>query len=92
MVLTGTAIGQKTMTEEARAGLRAGRQVQVAGAGNGVGARVAALAGPATSADRIALIQQVPRATNPEGFLRAARFLASKTYTPDFAARLTMRS
>ena len=90
MVLTGTAIGQRDMTDDARAKLLAAREAQVASGGYGFGERVAALVGPATDAETIALIQHVLRATNPEGFLRAARFLASNTYTPDFAARLTM--
>jgi pimeloyl-ACP methyl ester carboxylesterase len=90
MVLTGTAIGQRGMTDEARANLLASRQAQVAAGGYGFGDRVAALIGPDTSKETIALIQHVLRATNPEGFLRAARFLASNTYTPDFASRLTM--
>jgi pimeloyl-ACP methyl ester carboxylesterase len=90
MVLTGTAIGQRGMTDEARANLLATRQAQVAAGGYGFGDRVAALIGPDTSEETIALIQHVLRATNPEGFLRAARFLASNTYTPDFAPRLTM--
>jgi pimeloyl-ACP methyl ester carboxylesterase len=90
MVLTGTAIGQRDMTDKARANLLAARQAQVAGGGYGFGERVAALVGPGASAETTALIQHVLRATNPEGFLRAVRFLASNTYTPDFAARLTM--
>jgi len=90
MVLTGTAIGQRDMTDEARAKLLAARQIQMAGGGYGFGERVAALVGPAASTETIALIRHVLQATNPEGFLRAARFLASNTYTPDFAARLTM--
>jgi pimeloyl-ACP methyl ester carboxylesterase len=90
MVLTGTAIGQRDMTDAARATLLATRQAQVAAGGYGFGERVAALVGPDASAETIALIQHVSWATNPEGFMRAARFLASNTYTPDFAARLTM--
>jgi len=90
MVLTGTAIGQREMTEEARANLIAARRLQVAEGGYGFGERVAALVGPDASAETIALIRHVLRATNPEGFLRAARFLATNTYTPDFAARLDM--
>jgi len=90
MVLTGTAIGQRDMTDEARAKLLAARQAQVADGGYRFGERVEALVGPDASAETVALIQHVLRATNPEGFLRAARFLASNTYTPDFAARLTM--
>jgi pimeloyl-ACP methyl ester carboxylesterase len=90
MVLTGTAIGQREMTEDARAKLLAARQAQVANGGYGFGERVAALVGPDASEEAIVLIQQVLRATNPDGFMRAARFLASNTYTPDYAARLEM--
>lgn len=90
MVLTGTAIGQRDMTDTARATLLAARQAQVASGGFGFGDRVAVLVGPDASEETIGLIQHVLRATNPEGFLRAARFLASNTYTPDLAARLGM--
>jgi pimeloyl-ACP methyl ester carboxylesterase len=90
MVLTGTAIGQRDMPREARAKLIAARQAQVADGGYGFGARAAALVGPDASEQTIALIKYVLRATNPNGFMRAVRFLASNTYTPDFAARLTM--
>jgi pimeloyl-ACP methyl ester carboxylesterase len=90
MVLTGTAIGQRDMTDAARASLFAARQAQVAGGGYGFGERVAALVGPAASEETIGLIRHVLQATNPDGFMRAVRFLASNTYTPDFSARLTM--
>jgi pimeloyl-ACP methyl ester carboxylesterase len=90
MVLTGTAIGQRDMTEEMREKLMAARQAQVAGGGYGFGARAEALVGPDASEQAIAVIQHVLQATNPDGFMRAVRFLASNTYTPDFAARLTM--
>ena len=62
----------------------------MAGGGYGFGERATALVGPDATAETIALIRHVLRATNPEGFLRAVRFLASDTYTPDFAARLDM--
>ena len=90
MVLTGTAIGQRSMTDTARAALLEIRRAQVAAGGFGFGDRVAALVGPNASAETTGLIQHVLRATNPEGFLRAARFLTSSTYTPDFAERLMM--
>jgi pimeloyl-ACP methyl ester carboxylesterase len=90
LVSTGTAIGQRDMTDAARAALLAMRAAQVAGGGYGFGERVAALVGPNAPTETIAAIQHVLRATNPEGFMRAVRFLASNTYTPDFAARLTM--
>jgi pimeloyl-ACP methyl ester carboxylesterase len=90
MVLTGTAIGQRDMAQDARAQLIAARRDQVADGGYGFGARAAALVGPDASEQTIAMIQHVVRATNPDGFMRAVRFLASNTYTPDFAQRLTM--
>jgi len=90
MVLTGTAIGQRDMAEESRTKLIAAREIQVAEGGYGFGARAKALVGPDASEQTIAVIQHVLRATNADGFMRAVRFLASNTYTPDFAARLTM--
>ena len=90
MALTGTAIGQRSMAPEAKAALLAARQAQVAGGGYAFGERVSALVGTDASPETIAMIQHVLRATNPEGFMRAARFLASNTYTPDFSTRLTM--
>jgi pimeloyl-ACP methyl ester carboxylesterase len=90
LVMTGTAIGQRDMAEAMRLDMVAAREAQVAGGGYGFGARVAALVGPAASEQTVALIQHVLCATNPDGFMRAVRFLTSNTYTPDFAARLTM--
>jgi pimeloyl-ACP methyl ester carboxylesterase len=90
MVLTGTAIGQRGMADDARAQLIAARHAQISGGGYGFGERTKALVGPDTSEQTNALIRHVLRATNPDGFMRAVRFLASNTYTPDFAARLSM--
>ena len=90
MMLTGTAIGQRGLSPEDRARLLETRAAQVASGGYGFGERVAALIGPNAPAETVALIRHVVRATNPKGFMQAARFLASNTYTPDFAARLTM--
>jgi pimeloyl-ACP methyl ester carboxylesterase len=90
MVLTGTAIGQRAMTQDAYAALIATRQAQVTGGGYAFGQRAQALVGPDASEQTLALIRHVLRATNPQGFMQAVRFLASDTYTPDFARRLTM--
>jgi pimeloyl-ACP methyl ester carboxylesterase len=90
LVMTGTAIGQRDMAEATRSNLIAAREAQVAAGGYGFGTRAAALLGPDASEQTIAMIQHVLRATNPDGFMRAVRFLTSNTYTPDFAARLTM--
>lgn len=90
LAMTGTAIGQRDMTEQMRSKLIAARQAQVAAGGYEFGARAKALVGPDASEQTIAIIRHVLRATNPDGFMRAVRFLASNTYTPDFAAGLTM--
>jgi pimeloyl-ACP methyl ester carboxylesterase len=90
MVLTGCAIGQRDMPAETREAALAARSAQVAGGGYGFGARVAALLSAQASADTVALVQDVLRATNPRGFMQAVRFGLSDTYTPDFADRLTM--
>jgi pimeloyl-ACP methyl ester carboxylesterase len=90
LVMTGTAIGQHDMAEGARSELITVREAQVAGGGYGFGTRAKALVGPDASDQTVAMIQHVLRSTNPDGFMRAVRFLTSNTYTPDFATRLTM--
>lgn len=90
MVLTGTGIGRRDLTEAARSAAIAAREAQVAGGGYGFGDRVSALLGPHASAETIALVQHVLRATNPRGFLQAARFGLLPGSTLDFADRLRM--
>jgi pimeloyl-ACP methyl ester carboxylesterase len=58
--------------------------------GYGFGDRAAALLGSAASADTLALVRQTLRATNPAGFMQAARFIA-EAGMPPLAAGLTMR-
>jgi hypothetical protein len=57
--------------------------------GYGFGDRATALLGSAASADTLALVQQTVRATNPAGFMQAARFIA-EAEMPPLAAGLTM--
>ena len=57
--------------------------------GYGFGDRAAALLGSAATADTLALVQQTLRATNPAGFMQAARF-AAEAEMPPLAAGLTM--
>ena len=57
--------------------------------GYGFGDRATALLGSAASADNLALVQQTVRATNPAGFMQAARFIA-KAAMPPLGAGLTM--
>jgi len=90
MVLTGTGIGRKDLSDADRAAALRARETQIAGGGYGFGGRVAALLGASASAETIALVQATLRATNPRGFLQAARFGMLPVSGLDFADRLTM--
>ena len=57
--------------------------------GYGFGDRATALLGSAATPDTLALVQQTVRATNPIGFMQAARFI-SEAEMPPLAAGLTM--
>ena len=75
-VFTGTSIAQDASPEERARGLEA-RVRMVERGGYGFGERVAALLGAAASAETAALVQHTLRATNPVGYMQAARFIAS---------------
>jgi pimeloyl-ACP methyl ester carboxylesterase len=87
-VFTGTSIAQGTAPEE-RARIAEGRAKMIAQGGYGFGARAEALLGSRASADTLRLVQHTLRATNPRGFMRAARFIASGGMPP-LGAGLTM--
>jgi pimeloyl-ACP methyl ester carboxylesterase len=72
-VFTGTSAARRTSPEEQRASI-AGRQQMIARGGYGFGDRADALLGSAASAETLALVQHTLRATNPAGFMQAARF------------------
>ena len=57
--------------------------------GYGFGERVAALLGAAASPQTISVVQHTLRATNPTGFMQAARFVTGGE-TPPLGAGLTM--
>jgi pimeloyl-ACP methyl ester carboxylesterase len=73
-VFTGTSVAQDQSPEE-RARALAAREAQVASGGYGFGERVAALLGSRASPETAAIVQHVLRATNPKGFMQAARSL-----------------
>ena len=83
-VFTGTSISQGTAPEEAE-----GRAKMIAQGGYGFGARAEALLGSRASADTLRLVRHTLRATNPRGFMQAARFIASGGMPP-LGAGLTM--
>lgn len=87
-VFTGTNIAGSTTAEE-RAQALAARAQSVARGGFAFGARVAALLGSAATPDIGARVQHTLRATNPAGYMQAARFAASGDMTP-LAAGLRM--
>ena len=87
-VFTGTSIPQGMSPEERARGVEA-RARMIERGGYGFGDRAAALLGSATAADTLALVQQTLRATNPVGFMQAARFLA-QAEMPPLADGLTM--
>src|SRR6516165_4696361 len=87
-VFTGTSIPHRTSSEERARSIEA-RARMIERGGYGFGDRAAALLGSAASAETLALVQQTVRATNPVGFMQAARFIA-EAEMPPLAAGLTM--
>lgn len=90
MVLTGAGIGRKGLSEAERATALAAREAQVAAGAFSFGDRVTALLGPHASEETTDLVRHVLRATNPRGFLQAARFGLRPVSSLDFVDRLTM--
>jgi pimeloyl-ACP methyl ester carboxylesterase len=87
-VFTGTSIPDGTPPEE-RARTVEVRARMIERGGYGFGDRATALLASAASADTLALVQQTLRATNPYGFMQAARFIA-KAEMPPLGAGLAM--
>jgi pimeloyl-ACP methyl ester carboxylesterase len=71
-VFTGTSVVQNLSAAESARAVEA-RAAQVARGGYGFGERAAALLGSQAPAETIAIVQHVLRATNPKGFMQAAR-------------------
>jgi pimeloyl-ACP methyl ester carboxylesterase len=87
-VFTGTSVSvERPMPERAR--MVEARAAQVANGGYGFGERAAALLGSHASAATFAIVQHALRATNPQGFMQAARFGANADVSP-LGAGLTM--
>jgi pimeloyl-ACP methyl ester carboxylesterase len=87
-VFTGTSIPHSTSSEERMQSVEA-RARMIERGGYGFGDRAAALLGSAATADTLTLVQQTLRATNPAGFMQAARFIA-EAEMPPLGAGLTM--
>ena len=80
-VFTGTSIAHGATPEE-RSRIAEGRAQMIARGGYGFGTRAEALLGSSASADTLRLVRHTLRATNPRGFMQAARFIASGGMPP----------
>ena len=87
-VFTGTSIPHGTSPEERARSIEV-RARMIERGGYGFGDRAPALLGSAATAQTLALVQQTVRATNPAGFMQAARFIA-EAEMPPLNAGLTM--
>ena len=87
MALSSPGVARDRSPEE-RAGSVAARAQMIERGGYGFGDRVAALLGSAASPETVALVQHTLRATNPAGFMQAARFGGAGR--PPVGAGLTM--
>ena len=80
-VFTGTSVAQG-MTKEERARTLRAREEMIARGSYAFAARASALFGSRASAETAALVEHTLRATNREGFLQAARFIAAADMPP----------
>lgn len=87
-IFTGTSVARPITAVDREQTLRA-RAAMIETGGYRFGDRVAALMGSAASPQTISLVQQTLRATNPAGFMQAARFSTSGN-APPLGAGLTM--
>jgi pimeloyl-ACP methyl ester carboxylesterase len=86
-VFTGTSLPKELADDRARD--LAARAKMIERGAYAFGERAAALVGPCVSADTLALVKQIARATNPSGFMQAARFVTSGDMPP-LGSGLTM--
>jgi 3-oxoadipate enol-lactonase len=80
-VFTGTSVARTASPEERTQALKA-RAAMIERGSYAFGERVAALLGSAASPETIILVQHTLRATNPAGFMQAARFLTGNDAPP----------
>lgn len=90
LVLTGTGVGQKTLTPERRQAFEARAQRVMLGSYQYGDAGVDPMVGAATPAEVRALMVDIARGIQPEGLLRAVAFRLSDFYSPEHAAALNM--
>ena len=86
LAMTGTGIGPKGMTDEAKAKIIATREGQIAKGGYGFGARVNALLAKNASEQTIGLVRDTVRATSPRGFMHGVKLGLADGYDPETSA------
>jgi pimeloyl-ACP methyl ester carboxylesterase len=92
LALSGVVTGLGEWPDERKQQMLAGRAASVAGGGMSLGlsGRDEVLVGPRMPRDRRPMLQSVLAATNPAGYMQAARFLAGLAPTMRQADRLSM--
>ena len=90
LAMTGTGVGPKGMSEEAKAKVIAGREASIAKGGMTYAARVPALLGKGASGETQALVRDTLRATNPRGYMHGVKLGLVDGYDPaTVAAKVT---
>ncbi len=90
MALTGTGIGQRTLSAQGRANMLVrARSIENGSYAYGSG-ELSQLFGPRVSQHKVELMRGVMRATNPAGLLAAVRFRSGNFCTLDLAPAMSM--
>ena len=82
LAMTGTGIGRRALSAEAKARTIALRQAQRVSGGYGFGARASALLGSHASPELLELVRNGARATNPRGFMQGVQLGLAAGYSP----------
>jgi pimeloyl-ACP methyl ester carboxylesterase len=91
LAMTGTGIGLRALSAEAKTRTIAAREAQIAAGGYGFGARANALLGPNASPELLELVRNGVRATNPRGFMQGVKLGLADGYSPtEVAAKVAV--
>jgi pimeloyl-ACP methyl ester carboxylesterase len=91
LAMTGTGIGPRALSAEAKTRTIAAREAQIAAGGYGFGARANALLGPNASPELLELVRNGVRATNPRGFMQGVKLGLADGYSPtEVAAKVAV--
>lgn len=91
LAMTGTGVGPKGLSEEAKQKVITGREKSVATGAMGYAARVPALLAKGASEQTQRLVKETLQATNPRGYMHGVKLGLVDGYDPEtVAAKLTM--